>query len=72
MGFPLRRGGLSFILWMGSCLLYGWALLGSPEGLVPARRMDTSQLYKWARADSVDGRCSSPWWAPLVIVTAPL
>ena len=57
---------------MGSLLLYEWVLLGSPEGLVPARRMDTSQLYEWARADSVDGFCSSPWWAPLVIVTDPL
>ena len=64
--------GLSFILWMGSYFLYKWALLGSPEGLVPARRMDTSQLYKWARADSVDGFCSALWRAPLVIVTALL
>ena len=39
---------------MGSCLLYGWALLGSPEGLVSARRMDTSQLYGRARANTMD------------------
>ena len=54
MGFSLRRGGLSFTLWMGSCFLYGWALLGSPGGLVPARRMDTSQLYEWARTSTMD------------------
>ena len=64
--------GFSFTLWIGSCLLCEWALLGSPEGLVPARRMDTSQLYGRVRADSIDGFCSLPWRAPLVIVTAPL
>ena len=57
---------------MGSCLLYEWALLGSPEGLVPARRMDTSQHYEWARTNTMDSFCSSLWWAPLVIVTALL
>gem|GEM_PF-6172619 len=72
MGFPLRRGELSFTLWIGSCLLYEWALLGSPEGLVPARRMDTSQHYGRARANTMDSLFSSLWWAPLVIVTAPL
>jgi len=72
MGFSLHRGGLSFTLWIGSPLLYEWALLGSPEGLVFARRMDTSQLYEWARANSMDSLFSSLWRAPLVIVTAPL
>ena len=72
------RGSLLLYGWAflcvveGSPLLYGWVLLGLPEGLVPARRMDTSLQYKWARADSIDSLCSSPWWAPLVIVTTPL
>ena len=56
----------------GVCRLCEWALLGSPEGLVPARRMDTSQLYGRARANTMDSLFSSPWRAPLVIVTAPL
>ena len=56
----------------GVCRLYEWALLGSPEGLVSARRMDTSQLYKWARTSTMDSCCSSLWWAPLVIVTVSL
>ena len=33
----------------GVCRLYEWALLGSLEGLVSARWMDTSQCYEWAR-----------------------
>ena len=55
----------------GSCLLCEWALLGSPGGLVPARRMDSSQLCGRARANTMDSLFSLPWWAPLVIVTAP-
>ena len=65
MGSPLLYGS-------ALVLLYGWVLLGSPEGLVPARWMDTSQLYGRARTSTVDSLFSSPWWAPLVIVTAPL
>ena len=64
--------GLSFTLWMGSCLLCEWVLLGSPEGLVPAGLMGTSQLYEWARANAMDSLFSSLRQAPLVIVTAPL
>ena len=55
----------------GSLLLYGWALLGSPEGLVPTRRMDTSQHNEWARANAMDSLFSSLRQAPLVIVMAP-
>ena len=65
MGSPLLYGS-------ALVLLYGWGLLGSPEGLVPARLMDTSQHYEWARANTMDSLFSLPWWAPLVIVTAPL
>ena len=56
----------------GSPRLYGWALLGSPEGLVPARLMDTSQLCGRARANTMDSLFSSPWRAPLAIAPTPL
>ena len=62
----------------GSSQLYEWALLGSTkglvsartEGLVPARRMGTSQLYGRARTSTMDSLFSSPWWASPVLVTA--
>ena len=38
---------------MGSLLLYEWAPLGSPEGFVPARRMDTSQCYGRTRTTTM-------------------
>ena len=56
----------------GACRLYEWVLLGSTEGLVPARLMDASQCYEWARTNAMDSLFSSLWRAPLVIVTAPL
>ena len=72
------RGSLLLYGWAflcvveGSPLLYGWVLLGLPEGLVPARRMDTSQLYRRARANAMDSLFSSLRQAPLVIITALL
>ena len=56
----------------GACRLYEWALHGSPEGLVLARRMDTSQLYGSARANTMDSLFSALWWAPLAIAPTPL
>ena len=64
--------GLSSARQKGSCQLGGWTPLSSTEGLVPARRMDTSQLCGRARANTMDSLFSSPWRAPLAIVTAPL
>ena len=62
----------------GSSQLYEWALLccskglvsARAEGLVPARRMDTSLHYGRARADSIDSFCFAPWLASPVLVTA--
>ena len=56
----------------GSSQLCGMALLCSPEGLVFTRRMDTSQLYRRARANAMDSLFSSLRQAPLVIITALL
>ena len=71
-GSPLLCGSASLCVVEGSCLLYEWVLLGSPEGLVPARRKDTSLLYGRARTNAMDSLFSELWWAPLVIVTALL
>ena len=71
-GSLLLFGSASLCVVEGSPLLYEWALLGSPEGLVFTRRMDTSQLYRRARANAMDSLFSSLRQAPLVIVTALL
>jgi len=65
MGSPLLYGS-------ALVLLYGWVLLGSPEGLVPARLMDTSQHYEWARANTMDSFCSALWMAFLYASPMPL
>ena len=71
-GSLLLYGWASLCVVDGSPLLYEWALLGSPEGLVSARRMDTSQLCKWARATTMDSLFSSPWQAFLCSFPIPL
>ena len=43
----------------GACRLYEWALLGSPERLVLARRMDTSLYYGRARSSTTEGFVST-------------
>ena len=71
-GSLLLYGWASLCVVDGSPLLYGWALVYSTNGLLFTLRMGSPRLARRARTSTMDSLFSSPWRAPLVIVTDPL